>query len=76
MNGPTAKSLAVALSFLGSGKYEAVLVRDSGDNAAAVRIEKAVHARGDAVKISLAGGGGFVARFTPAGSARSPRRAE
>ncbi len=64
MNGGTGRTFEAPLSFLGAGKYDSVLVRDSADSAAAVQVEKAAKARGDSVRVALRGGGGFVARFT------------
>ncbi|HET8546640.1 MAG TPA: glycoside hydrolase family 97 catalytic domain-containing protein [Bryobacteraceae bacterium] len=76
MNGPAAKNLDLRLSFLGAGKYDTMLVGDSAESPAAVRVEKAVHARGDSVKLALAAGGGFVARFTQSSSTRSRKESE
>jgi alpha-glucosidase len=67
MNGPTAKTVDVRLSFLGAGKYQSLLVEDSEDSPAAVRVSKAAHARGDLLRIPLRPGGGFAGRFTRTG---------
>ncbi len=62
-NGPTARTVQVALSFLGSGARQALLVRDRADDAAAVLVEHAtLHAK-DSLTIDLRAGGGYVARF-------------
>ena len=62
-NGPTARTVQVALSFLGSGARQALLVRDRADDAAAVLVEHVtVHAK-DSLTIDLRAGGGYVARF-------------
>lgn len=66
MNGAAARTVDVPLSFLGAGKYNCVLVRDSADSPAAVQVEKAQHGRRDSLKVALQSGGGFVARFTVA----------
>lgn len=66
LNGPAARSFDVPLSFLGGGKYDGVLIRDDAANPAAVQIEKAAHGRADSLRVALAPGGGFVARFAVA----------
>ena len=63
MNGATAKTLKVPLTFLGGGKQQALLVRDQANEAAAVKVEKATVSRSDALTLELRAGGGFVARF-------------
>ncbi len=64
MNGATAKTIKVPLTFLGSGKHQAMLVRDQSDEAAAVKIENTARSRSDSLTIELRAGGGFVGRFT------------
>jgi alpha-glucosidase len=54
----------VPLNFLGSGKRQALLVRDEPNEAAAVKIENTMVSRSDALTIELRVGGGFVGRFT------------
>jgi alpha-glucosidase len=63
MNGSAAKTIKIPLSFLGAGKYQAILARDQQDEAAAVKIENATASRGDSLTIELRAGGGFIARF-------------
>jgi hypothetical protein len=63
MNGSTARAIKIPLSFLGSGKYQALMARDQQDEAAAVKIENATASRGDALSIELRAGGGFIGRF-------------
>jgi alpha-glucosidase len=65
MNGPRARSVEVPLSFLSAGAYHGLLVRDSPDDPAAVRIEKADFSRQASLPIDLREGGGFIARFSP-----------
>ncbi len=65
MNGPTARTVDAPLSFLGTGKYQAVLVRDSAQGAAAVDIQNAAFSRGESLRIDLQAGGGFIGRFSP-----------
>ena len=62
-NGPTARSVAVPLSFLGGGACEALLVADQLDDPAAVRVDHSTVRRDDSLKVDLRAGGGFVARF-------------
>jgi len=63
LNGPTARAVKIPLSFLGSGKYQAMLVRDDMENAAAVKIENVEVNRTDPMTIDLRAGGGFIGRF-------------
>jgi len=64
VNGPAARTVQVPLSFLGQGRYQAMLVRDSKDDAAAVEIENTTLGRTDTITIALRDGGGFIARFS------------
>ncbi len=64
MNGSTAREVDVPLSFLGAGKYQAVLVRDSAEGPAAVDIQKAALGREGSLRIELEAGGGFIGRFS------------
>jgi alpha-glucosidase len=64
LNGPTARSVQVPLSFLGAGEYGALVVRDDKSDPAAVQVETGTGRRGDAVTIELRDGGGFIARYT------------
>ncbi|HJZ69388.1 MAG TPA: glycoside hydrolase family 97 catalytic domain-containing protein [Blastocatellia bacterium] len=68
MNGPTAKTIKVPLSFLASSKYQAMAVRDVRDDAAAVDIARNVVTRRDVLTIELRAGGGFVGRFSRSSS--------
>jgi alpha-glucosidase len=63
LNGPTARAVKIPLSFLDSGKYQAMLVRDETENAAAVKIENLIVNRTDSMTIDLRAGGGFIGRF-------------
>ncbi len=65
MNGATARSVRIPLSFLGAGRYRATLARDSAHDTEAVRMENGAAARSDTIAIDLRAGGGFVARFEP-----------
>ena len=63
-NGPSARRVEVPLGFLGHGEHEALIVRDDLDNPATVKIESTKVRRGDALRIDLRAGGGFIARFS------------
>jgi alpha-glucosidase len=65
VNGPTARTVKLPLTFLGPSAYRALLVRDRRSDPAAVQIEESAARRGDALTVELADGGGFIARFTP-----------
>jgi alpha-glucosidase len=64
MNGPTARSVKVSLSFLPKGTYKAQVARDNLDDAAAVVVERTTRKAGDTLEIAMRSGGGFVARLT------------
>jgi alpha-glucosidase len=66
LNGPTARTVTVPLTFLAAGRHATLEVRD-GATAAAVKVEKGTASRTESVKIELGAGGGFIARFVPAG---------
>jgi hypothetical protein len=61
MNGVEAKKAAVALSFLGSGTWHAMEVRDSGET---VELARRDVRRGETVQLDLPPGGGTLMRFT------------
>jgi alpha-glucosidase len=63
MNAGPARTIQVPLSFLGSGPYQASLVRDSKEKADAVVLENATMQRSQTLTIEMADGGGFVARL-------------
>ncbi len=64
MNGSNAKTIKIPLTFLGRGRYQALLARDQQDEAAAVKIENVTLGRSDSLTIELRAGGGFIGRFT------------
>ena len=66
MCGPQAKTIQVPLSFLGDGKYDAIIVRDDEKGNAAVRVEMTTQKRSDSLTIEMRAGGGFMARFSKA----------
>jgi len=63
LNGSSARSLNVPLSFLGAAQYKAMLIRDSVRDAAAVEIENSTLCGGESLRVELRAGGGFVGRF-------------
>jgi alpha-glucosidase len=64
LNSAAPRKVTIPLTFLGEGAYHAELVRDSQENAAAVRTESATMRCGDSLAIDLREGGGFIARFS------------
>ena len=64
LNGANEKSIKVPLTFLGKGRWRALMARDSAEDAAAVKIENAGYESGASLAIDLRAGGGFIARFT------------
>jgi alpha-glucosidase len=64
VNGPDARTVRVPLTFLGDGKYTALMIRDRKGEPAAVRVEETTARRGETLTIDLSAGGGFVARFS------------
>ena len=63
LNGPTARTLRIELGFLGGSRYDALVVRDNSENAAAVMVEKATATAATPLTIQLRASGGFVARY-------------
>jgi alpha-glucosidase len=61
MNGPQTRRFDLKLTFLGRAPYRATLVRDDPANPAAVKMETTTAPR--AIRLDLAPGGGFIARF-------------
>jgi alpha-glucosidase len=64
MSAGPAKTIQMPLSFLSDGRYRAFLVCDNQEKADAVVLEERTLRQGDTLKIDMADGGGFVARFT------------
>lgn len=63
MNGAEARTIQIALFFLGGGKYRGLLLRDDESNPAALKKEEITASRGDTLTVSMRAGGGFIARF-------------
>jgi alpha-glucosidase len=68
MNGPSAKTLNLDLSFLPAGMYRALIVRDRLDNDAAVEVENREVTTTVPLEIPLRAAGGFVVRLAQAGN--------
>jgi alpha-glucosidase len=63
LNGPAARTVEMPLLFLGEGAYQAFLVRDCREDAAALSLEETRVGRGETITVDLAEGGGFIGRF-------------
>ena len=63
MNGATARTVKVPLTFLSNRKYQILQASDRLEDAAAVKLESAVVSRNDVLTIELRAGGGAVVRF-------------
>ena len=64
INGPTARTARVPLTFLGKGQRRAMIVNDHASDPAAVQVERDAPARAsDTLTLKLRPGGGFIARF-------------
>lgn len=68
MNGGKAKTINIPLTFLGEGNYKTLIVGDNSADAAAVNVENTAQEQSNTLDISLAKGGGFIARFTKEGN--------
>ena len=64
MNGATPKKITVPLRFLPSGKCNATVVKDDGNNAASVVVEHKTYTKKDVIELDLVAGGGYLAEFT------------
>ena len=67
LNGPTPRALRIDLGFLGKGRYDALVVRDNPDDAAAVTVAKATMTSATPLTVDLRAAGGFITRLTPEG---------
>jgi len=65
MNGPAQQKFKVPLSFLGSGDYDTLLVRDDAQGIASQKKLDSPLTRRHSLTIDLHAGGGFLARFRP-----------
>ena len=75
LNGSNARALQIPLTFLGRGRYEAMLVRDKLDDAAAVNVETSSLTRKESLNVDMRAGGGFIARLSPAANLAKERKA-
>jgi alpha-glucosidase len=64
LNGPAARALRIDLGFLGKGRYDALVVRDNPDEAAAVTVAKATMTSTTPLIVDLRAAGGFIMRLT------------
>lgn len=64
MNGPTASSVKVPLSFLAKGTYEALVARDNLEDPAVVVVGGETRSPGDILEIAMRPAGGFIVRLT------------
>jgi alpha-glucosidase len=74
LNGSSAKTVKAPLSFLGRGKYEALVIRDKMDDPAAFGIENANANNSEVLSIEMRVGGGFIARFNRGGLVMNEKR--
>jgi alpha-glucosidase len=65
MNGPTARAVKIPLSFLPNGNYKALMVGDSPEQPASVRVENKVLRSSEVFELDMPSGGGFIGSFTP-----------
>ena len=65
LNGSNGKKIKLPLSFLGSDRYSAMVVRDKLDDPATVEIENSALNDRESLNIEMRSGGGFIARFVP-----------
>jgi alpha-glucosidase len=71
VNGPTARTVNLDLGFLPAGRYDALIVSDKNDDAAAVAVDTFEVSARTSVRIALRPAGGFVARFAAAPASRA-----
>jgi alpha-glucosidase len=65
VGGASEQKLQLSLSFLDSGTYSSMLVRDVVDEPTEVAIENFDLTSADSLEVELAPGGGFIGRFSP-----------
>ena len=68
INGTTARTVTIAPSFLGPGRWSAAVARDDMTDAAGLRVDSTAVSSAAPMVFELRQGGGFVARVTPGGS--------
>ena len=64
VNGPTARTAKINASFLGPGRYDALIVRDHADDPATVVVDRKTNVD-RVLTIDLRASGGFIARLSP-----------
>lgn len=63
MNGAMSRSIDIPLTFLGEGEFNASEVRDQDGNPADVALVKGTYNKRGTIRLNLAEGGGFIAKF-------------
>jgi alpha-glucosidase len=69
LNGRTPRTLTVDLGFLGTRRYDALVVRDTADDSGGVVVEKTMATARSPLAVVLRSAGGFVARLTESSQA-------
>lgn len=64
MNGANPRTFDIPLSFLKGESWNALEVRDEEGNPAGLKVGKVKFGKNDTIRLNLAGGGGYIARFT------------
>ena len=64
MNGVNARTINLAISFLGKGEYNTLILQDEKNNPASIKVENKILRRADSITLDLVEGGGYIARFT------------
>jgi alpha-glucosidase len=67
LNGAGARTVRITPSFLGPGRYTAVMARDNPADPASLAVERGVLRAAEPISVVLREGGGFVARLVPGG---------
>nr|WP_295927422.1 glycoside hydrolase family 97 protein [uncultured Dyadobacter sp.] len=64
MNGAKPRTFDIPLSFLKGDSFNALEVRDEEGNPAGLKVGKVKFGKNDTIRLNLAEGGGYIARFT------------
>ncbi|MBK7133050.1 MAG: glycoside hydrolase family 97 catalytic domain-containing protein [Bacteroidales bacterium] len=64
LNGLSARTVKIPLSFLGNGNYNTLVLHDDEDNPASAIVINGSANQNDTIDITLGEGGGFMTRFT------------
>jgi alpha-glucosidase len=68
MNGPSARTVRVPLSFLSRGQHQLLVAKDHMEDGAIVVMDRGQKNGHDTIEIPMRAGGGFVARLSSAGA--------